>query len=338
MINSNFGFTPLKEIWLGDCYPESFYSHLPNEIEDSFCKITQWTKEDTGKLQQFLESRNIIVQRPTFEKIDHHLNEFDILVRPPITPRDDYLVLGETLYSLHNKLKIDPWHKTITEYLDQGYDVQQPINQSVNRLYPPALVRVGKDLYVDWDTHHDCWGDVLVWLVEISKHYRIHITKTGGHTDGVFCPVAPGIIVSSHYKKEYNNTFPDWKIFGIPEQLNNFNFPKNWYLHDPSIDGNKAFDQHIQKLAVDWVGDFRETVYEVNMLVLDEHNVVAMKEYEPLTRWLNDRDINVHYLDLRTRSFWDGGWHCLTLDIHRDDRKIDLFPQRGCNGIFWNLD
>ena len=107
MINSNFGFTPLKEIWLGDCYPESFYSHLPNEIEDSFCKITQWTKEDTGKLQQFLESRNIIVQRPTFEKIDHHLNEFDILVRPPITPRDDYLVLGETLYSLHNKLKIE---------------------------------------------------------------------------------------------------------------------------------------------------------------------------------------------------------------------------------------
>ena len=31
MINSNFGFTPLKEVWLGDCYPESYYDHLPNK-------------------------------------------------------------------------------------------------------------------------------------------------------------------------------------------------------------------------------------------------------------------------------------------------------------------
>ena len=55
MINSNFGFTPLKEVWIGDCYPESFFSHLPNEVADPFRLITEWTKQDTGSLQKFLE-------------------------------------------------------------------------------------------------------------------------------------------------------------------------------------------------------------------------------------------------------------------------------------------
>ena len=59
MINSNFGFTPLKEVWLGDTYPESFYEHLPNAVADALCQITQWCKEDTGKLQKFLESKDI---------------------------------------------------------------------------------------------------------------------------------------------------------------------------------------------------------------------------------------------------------------------------------------
>jgi N-dimethylarginine dimethylaminohydrolase len=112
---------------------------------------------------------------------------------------------------------------------------------------------------------------------------------------------------------------------------------KNWLANDPAIDGNRAFAQHLQTVANRWIGDFKETVYEVNMLVIDEKNVVAMKDYPPLTKWLDQRGITVHFFDLRTRSFWDGGWHCLTLDIHRDDDKKDLYPGRGDNGVYWRL-
>lgn len=73
------------------------------------------------------------------------------------------------------------------------------------------------------------------------------------------------------------------------------------------------------------------------MLVLDEKNVVAMKDYPPLTEWLAKQGITVHLFDLRTRSFWDGGWHCFTLDISREDTKDDLFPNRGDNGVYWRL-
>ena len=336
MINSNFGFTSLKELWLGDCYPESYYDHLPNEIADPFRQITQLTKEDTKKLQKFLESLNITVRRPVFDSIDDHLDENENLIRPPITPRDHYLVLDQTLYSLHNKLKKDQWHHWLNYYSNNGYNAVSPIDQPINCLAPPSLVRVGKDLFLDYDSHPTVWGFVCEWMVEASKSYRVNVCSTGGHSDGVFCPVAPGIIVSSHYKNMYQESFPGWEVFKIPNQLNNFNFPKNWSVNQ-TIDNNKRFTQHIESTAAEWVGEFRETVYEVNMLVIDEKNVIAMKDYPPLTEWLDKRGITVHFFDLRTRSFWDGGWHCLTLDICRNDLKTDLFPQRGENGVYWRL-
>jgi len=335
MINSNFGFTPLKEVWLGDCYPAAWYDHLPNKIADPFRQITEWTKEDTGKLQKFLEARGIVVKRPVFESINDHINNKETLVKPPITPRDHYLTLGSTLYSLHRFVDKDPWQHSISQYIDQGFDVQFPANLPINCISPPSLVRIGQDLYVDVDTHSPVWGFVCEWMIDASKKYRINICDTQGHSDGVFCPVSPGLIVSTHYKNDYSQSFPGWEIFKIPPNLNNYNHPKNWFLENPVIDNNVSFSQHIQSVASDWVGNFTETVPEVNMLVIDQQNVVAMKEYPPLTEWLDKHGITVHYFDFRTRSFWDGGWHCLTLDIHRQDTKLDLFPQRGENGVYW---
>lgn len=337
MINSNFGFTPLKEVWIGDCYPESFYDHLPNEIADPFRQITEWTKEDTGRLQKFLESRGIIVRRPVFESIEDYLTGTDDLVKPPVTPRDHYMVLDKTLYSLHNRMPKDPWHHWMDYYQQQGFDVRTPTEQAINCVCPPAVVRVGRDLYVDRVSHSHTWGFVCEWMIEVSKNYRVNICSTNGHSDGVFCPVAPNLIASSHYKTNYKQSFPGWEVFAIPEKLNNFGPCKSWTVSDSEINSNQTFSKHVQTQAQDWVGNFSETVFEVNMLVLDEKNVVAMKDYPPLTEWLYQRGITVHFFDLRTRSFWDGGWHCFTLDIHREDTKQDLFPERGDNGVYWRL-
>jgi hypothetical protein len=337
MINSNFGFTPLKEVWLGDCYPTTYYDHLPNEIADPFRQITEWTKEDTGRLQKFLESQGITVRRPVFESIDDYLNDHDQLQRPPVTPRDHYLTLDNTLYSLHNKLKKDPWAHWLNYYKEKGYNVCSPVDTPINCLCPPALVRMGKDLYLDQDSHSHVWGFICQWMVETAQHYRVNVCSTAGHSDGVFCPVAPNVIVSSHYKEDYGQSFPGWEVFTVPNNLHNFDSNKNWWVNDETIVTNLAFSQHIQQKGVDWIGNFKETVFEVNMLVIDEKNVVAMKDYPPLTKWLHQRGITVHFFDLRTRSFWDGGWHCFTLDIHRQDTKDDLFPERNTNGVHWRL-
>jgi len=340
MINSHFGFTPLKEVWLGDCYPVSFYDHLPNQVADPLRKITEWAKEDLTKLQLFLESRGIKVRRPSFGSIENYVGKNGQLPRPPITPRDHYLTLGNTLYSLHAHLTYpnDPWKNVLDEYKQSGFQVESPIDKSVNCLCPPSLVRIGKDLYLDKDSHPHVWGFICQWMVETADEYRVNICETGGHSDGVFCPVAPGVLVTSHYKYDYAKSFPDWDVFRLPQNLHNFGQPKNWWVADEQINNNHSFSQHILQHAQDWIGNAKETVYEVNMLVLDEHNVIAMKEYEPLDEWLHSKGITVHHFDFRTRNFWDGGWHCLTLDIDRKDTKMDLFPDRGSNGVYWRLD
>ena len=339
MINSNFGFTPLKEVWLGDCYPQSFYDHLPNEIADPFRIITEWTKQDLNQVQRFLEQQGIVVRRPQFDAIDFYLDANDNLVKPPITPRDDYLVLGQTLYSLHHYIdKPDMWHHTLSDYQSQGYDVRTPKDQPINCLSPPSLVRVGKYLYLDTESHQHIWGYLCEWIVETSKDYRVNICNTLGHSDAVFCPIKPGVIASSHYKADYSQSFPGWEIFKIPDAtFNNSGWLNNWKVSHPDVDNNKTFDKYIQEVAAEWVGDFKETVYEVNMLVVDQHNVIAMKEYPPLVKYLESVGVTTHLFDFRTRSFWDGGWHCLTLDIHREDTKTDLFPERGENGVYWRL-
>lgn len=336
MINSNFGFTPLKEVWLGDCYPTSFYDHYPSEIRDAFNLITEWTKEDTNRLQKFLESRGIIVRRPKFDTIDNYLDQHDDLIRPPMTPRDNYLVLGRTLYSLHRPNDIEPWQHWLDHYKNLGLDVQSPLRQPISSLTPSSVVRVGRDLFLDIESHKHVWRWVCEWAVNQSKDYRINICDTSGHSDAVFCPVNRSTIVTSHYKVDYSQSFPTWNVFRVPANLNNFRGNQKWQV-TKSVDDNASFAKYVSSKASTWVGNFQETVFEVNMLVLDEHNVVAMKEYPPLFQWLKERNVNVHLFDLRTRSFWDGGWHCLTVDIHREDSKDDLFPERGDNGVYWRL-
>jgi hypothetical protein len=62
-----------------------------------------------------------------------------------------------------------------------------------------------------------------------------------------------------------------------------------------------------------------------------------MKDDPDLRAYLDTQGITMHFFDFRTRGFWDGGWHCLTLDIDRTDTKEDLFPERGENGVYWRL-
>jgi hypothetical protein len=336
MINSNFGFTPLKEVWLGDCYPKEYYNHLPNEIADPFREITEITKSDTNRLQKFLEDRGIVVRRPVFNRIEDYLTKHDMLVKPPICPRDDYFVLGKTLYSLRNWMPHNAWKEWLNYYSNQGLDVRYGENTAVDYVTPPSVVRMGQDLYIDEISHNDSWHRVCEWLISMSKTHRVNISNTFGHCDAIFCPVAKGLIVTSHWKSDYTHTFPGWEVFHVPyESKGEPTF--GWHVNN-TVDSNRAFNEHIVKEAQNWVGDYRETVFEVNMLVLDEHNVISMKSYEPLDRWLEERGITNHHFPMRTDQFWDGGWHCLTLDISRVDTQKDLFPDRGPNGVYWRIE
>ena len=340
MINVNFTFTPLKEVWLGNCYPEQFYNHLPNEIADPFRKITEWTQEDLTSLQTWLQEKGIVVRRPVFESVDQYLDSTDRLVKPPVTPRDDFLVLEQKLHVIHQRpCKHNAWQFWLDQYEKENLNIVYHKNNSTTAVNPPSIVKVGQDIYIDTESHNTFpgqWQQVCEWMVEASKDYRVNVCDTAGHSDAVFGIVQPGQLISSHYKTNYSESFPGWNSFIVPKKttINNnlWTVPNNL-----AIEQNKYFSDHISKNAADWIGNYSETVVEVNVLCVDPQNVVLMTENPVVIKHLESIGVTVHVFPLRTWSFWDGGWSCFTLDVHREDTKEDLFPERGENGVYWRL-
>lgn len=334
-VKSHSGFQPLKEVWVGDCYPAQFAEAIESTHRDLFYKISEHTKHDLDNLVSKLKELNIVVRRPEFNSIDTFLDDQDELIKPPICPRDWALTLNDTLYITH------PYPELFTSF-ESTIDLYKNNNQKVkilDRSIPdpmafivfPSVVRVGVDVFVD--VQEDSILEIITPVLEdLSKEYRIHVARTGDHSDAVFCPVGHGHIFSTHYCQEYKDTFPNWQVFFLTDttiKRGNGNNGK-WWL--PGAHFNKFSNEVFGR----WVGDSRETVFEVNMLVVDEHNVICIAEDDNACKKLESLGITPHVVDFRTRGFWDGGIHCLTLDIHREGERLDYWPDRGPLGIYYH--
>jgi hypothetical protein len=76
------------------------------------------------------------------------------------------------------------------------------------------------------------------------------------------------------------------------------------------------------------MGYVEETVFDVNMLVIDERNVICNNYNKTVFDAFARHDVTAHVLNFRHRYFWDGGLHCITSDLHRDGTQKDYFPER----------
>ena len=343
-IESYTGFQPLREVWVGGVYPQAFYQHLPNEVEDALCRITEMTQSDLAKLHSKIEEFGVRVRRPEFDSdSSHYRDDQDNLIKPPITPRDWACTIGDTLLITPQGYHKEPYESTMRSYRDAGQRVHV-LNRGRDPrawLSFPGVVRVGRDLYVDLhistDDEHRAWYENSVTAAKLFRNdYRIHIIDGGGHSDGVFCPVKPGVIFSSHWGdiNDYKRTFPDWEVFWLRDptikrkkEFRTNGWSAHWWL--PEVNSySPIFHEFIQKSAKDWIGNVQETVFEVNMLVIDEKNVICISDDEWALDQLRSVGITPHVVDFQTRSFWDGGIHCLTTDIHRSGGMVDYFPDR----------
>ena len=198
-ICSHSGFQPLREVWLGDIYPESFYKQFDAETQDIFGRITEMTRQDLTLCENVLQGLGVTVRRPSFTRVDDYLDYKDQLIKPPITPRDWAITIGETLYIVPQYASgIEPYQDAIDLYQNANQQVQILSRDQANCdplcwIPFPSIVRVGQDLYMDYDKNNSIC-DLAV--EQFAKQYRVHVTHTGDHSDGVFCPVQPGQIFS----------------------------------------------------------------------------------------------------------------------------------------------
>jgi hypothetical protein len=360
LINSHNNWGKLEEVWLGDVYPASWYDHLESEVRDCFQEITERTQQDLQVIENKLNEFNVIVRRPQYKHIDDYINTrgpigrpgtvtCDQLIKPEITPRDYYITMNNTLYAISPfPGKVSPWQDIIDDYNNQGGDIQQVIRIGRSLVSGANTVRAGRDVYLDanWrrhvqrGPHHQSTlrtysTKAQLHLQDFMPENRIHILNNGGHADGCFALLKPGVILASNYFDSYEKTFPGWERIdtSLPEFFSHRNLGANdnhgngkWWL--PGMHSNRAFNEHIIKHAQTWIGDYTETFFEVNCLVLDEKNVMVLGEHDAIFRRMEEYGITAHSVPFRTRTFWDGGMHCLTLDIRRQTKLEDFFPER----------
>ena len=196
--------------------------------------------------------------------------------------------------------------------------------------------RVGKDLYLGTESYDQSQSLLKQQAEELFPEYRCHIVNTGGHGDGVYCPVKPGLIVSLNDVPTYAETFPGWEVVYLPGQswgkvlpflnLKEKNKGKWWV---PGEELNDDFTEFVESWLGHWVGYVEETVFDVNMLVINERNVICNNYNEKVFAAFDRFGITPHVLNFRHRYFWDGGLHCITSDLHREGIQRDYFPERG---------
>jgi hypothetical protein len=331
VIESFTGFQPLQEAWIGGTYPVDFYKDLESQVYDTFAQITEQTEKGFDNLEKTLNDLGVVVRKPMFTgNRDDYKDQFGNLIKPPVCPRDWAITVGNQLWITPQGYKADPYQHVIDEYISKGEHVDVLDRGPDHRSWLgfPGMVRLGNKIIVD--TGHEMQdSEHRNHLLKAIQHleglgYDVEMTTEGGHSDAVFCPIKEGYIFSSHWGSLdlYNKTFPGWQVFWKAKQSNGFN--GKWWVADNNFH-SPIFNRYVEQCARDWVGNAQETVFEVNMLVVDDKNVICTGHDQETFDYMSKIGITPHVVDFPARGFWDGGIHCITVDIRRKGGCLDYF-------------
>ena len=291
---------------------------------DPLKRIAEETEEDYQTLEKILKDAGVQTYR-SFLDIEKY-GSLKKVYRPPVCPRDHFAVIGQKLYAVSGG--------------SQGYsDVLTKIDKkNLEICKTPGVIstanicRVGKDLW--WDMHKDTGQHIVDKYKKIweTEGFRVHTSNRGCHSDGDFCVVKPGCIVSLREIQDYKTEFPGWDILYLPDQ--------SWDAVDPFLkmkdkvggrwwlNGEEHNDQLIEFVNTwlnDWVGYVEETVFDVNMLSIDHNTIICNNYNKEVFDHFKKHRVEPIVFNFRHRYFWDGGIHCITQDLYREGTMEDYF-------------
>ena len=336
MYNVYQHWDPLEVCIVGRSYPPEFYSWIQHpRVRALFEKIAIETEEDYQAIIHKLEEFNIKVLRPELYEATHYLlPDNSRYLPPPMTPRDYTLMVGSVFYdhTNHHPGWLSGWEPIIEHIHSQGNTIRRTPYQWINGA---MVTRVGRDLYIGTRFFEK---DPLIFKKVADREFtntRNHIVNTGGHSDGTFCAVTPGLIISLYDVPSYAETFPGWEVIYLPGQswdqvkpfleLKEKNQGKWWI---PGSEHDQAVIDTVETWLDHWVGYVEETVFDVNMLIVDPKNVLVFNYNKTVFDALERYGVTPHIVPFRHRYFWDGGIHCVTSDLHRRGEPQDFFPER----------
>lgn len=365
---------PLKVCVVGRSYPPEFYSWIQvPHVRSLFEKIAIETEEDYQNIIKKLQSFGVQVLRPELPKTTFvngryvsppmTPRDYTVMIGNKFYENFDPILQFKNFYknvkspdwpechSIEEFYNLPSWiQNECREVHGLSLDLKHPyqhiydqirsqgnqIKSHVNPIFNGAMVsRIGRDLYFGTN-HYEQDQNHLRFLISAEfTHTRNHIVNTGGHSDGTYCPVCPGLIISLQDVPTYANTFPDWEVVYLPGQSWSKVLPfldlklKNkgkWWI--PGFERDNDVVNTVEQWLGHWTGYVEETVFDVNMLIVDPKNVMVFNYNKQVFDALDRYGITAHVVPFRHRYFWDGGIHCVTSDLHREGSMQDYFPER----------
>lgn len=254
---------------------------------------------------------------------DECIKKFNLEIKP-----------GESPDEINERAAEFAWWQPILDRVRQVGNtvIENRYHDALNQIPANGITRCGHDLYFGTQKYPTGIDQLAK---DFFSDYRCHYITTGGHIDGCFTPVCPGLIVSIRDIDTYSKTFPGWEVVYLEgeswDKVSGFLALKNknqgrWWIKGSEYDHELV--DYVETWLRDWTGYVEESVFDVNILVIDQKNIIVngynKKAFDAFERW----GITPHICPMRHRYFWDGGVHCVTLDLHRDGHLQDFFPDR----------
>jgi len=221
----------------------------------------------------------------------------------------------------HLDSKLSFYNHVYKEILGQGNEIVYTKLDFINGCF---VSRIGNDLYFATQTYYDDKSAILKQVNDLFPTTRNHVVNAGGHGDAVYCPVTPGLIISLNDISTYTDTFPDWEVVYLPpsnySHMREFehSMKRNkgrWFI--PEFEQDNHLIDMVDHYFDDWVGQVSETVFDVNILIVDPKNIVVSAHNDVVEKACARHGIEVHVIPFRHKYFWDCGIHCVTNDISR---------------------
>jgi hypothetical protein len=354
-VNAWTEFQPLKKVILGAPFPpETFDWHKDEETRDVMRTIFKETEEDIDELEKLLVARGIEVLRPN--NIFTITGEEQIQLpwmscgfpNHPLMPRDTLMPYGNSVFECftggdNRYFENLAYYDHMVELYKQGADwISMPgamvrggigydtYSAEQKVLFHAAnMIKCGDTILFSqaWEEDNKKGKGTLLgkeWMKrEITQRYpdtKFLEIKTGGHADGKIALLRPGVLMTWN-KKWVPEEFKDWDIIEVDDD---HEMPQDF------LDTRKRryYKEYVQKWLGHWVGYADESVFDVNVLSLDENTVICTGRNDDAFRRMEAHGIEPIVWRFRHQYFWDGGIHCLTSDMVREGDCHDYITNK----------
>jgi len=333
-------FQPLEDVLVGRGYNIEFFESLDIPFTPKTKRLMTYlldeTEEDIQNLANTLTTLGVTVRRPSFNAYKtghgHHLAGAYLM-----TPRDDQIVID-------NKLVMGQYHTSLgkgfatclEDYKD--HFLPDPVFKNIACA---SIIRLGEDIIVDSNEFASTekhverlkkYFEPLGYNIIFTKTHNFKFKNDLSHADSIFAILKPGLIIHAKEDSHYSeNIFKGWDFIKVENEERStqnlafrtfrrkrekFQIECSYAFEDSVYDDNKWFD-FLDTWFTSLMGYSKETYFDINCLVVDEENVIVNTYSKKFFKQLEQNKINPILVPFRHRLFWDGGTHCITLDLKR---------------------